>query len=139
MANLPTNKLKTHHVALKVTDFERSIRFYCEGLGMTLIKTWGEGNSRVAMIDIGDGTCIEMFAGGKTSALSEEAAGSFIHLAFGVDSPDEWYQRALSCGATEKRAPCDMFFETTADPLDVRVAFVFGPDGETLEFFHPKH
>ena len=80
-----------------------------------------------------------MFAGGKPAVISEDTAGSFVHFAFGVENPDEWYERALSCGATEKRPPCDMFLETSADPLDIRVAFVYGPDGETLEFFHSKH
>ena len=79
------------------------------------------------MFDSGDGTCIEMFAGGKPAVISEDTAGSFVHFAFGVENPDEWYERALSCGATEKRPPCDMFLETSADPLDIRVAFVYGP------------
>lgn len=138
MTTLPGNKLSTHHVALKVSDFYKSLRFYEEGLGMTLLKTWGEGDSRAAMLDIGDGTCLEMFAGGKPATLTDDDAGSFVHFAFAVESPDDWFARAISCGAAPKREPCDMFLETSADPLDIRVAFVFGPDGETLEFFYSK-
>ncbi len=138
MAVLPAKPLKTHHAALKVTDFDKSLNFYTEGLGMKLLKTWGEGDSRAAMFDIGDGTCIEMFAGGIKGELSQDRAGSFIHFAFDVEDPDSWYDRALSCGATSKSAPADLLVETSADPLDVRIAFVYGPDGEVLEFFHSK-
>lgn len=138
MANLPTKPLKTHHLALKVADFDKSLRFYTEGLGMKALKTWGEGDSRAAMIDIGDGTCIEMFAGGTGGELSQTTAGTFVHYAFDVENPDEWYERALACGATEKSAPAELCVETSADPLDVRIAFVYGPDGEVLEFFHSK-
>lgn len=133
-----TATLKTHHVALKVADFEKSLNFYTKGLGMNLIKTWGEGTSSAAMIDIGDGTAIEMFAGGTKGELPENRAGSFVHFAFAVESPDVWYERALSCGAVSKAAPADLLLETSADPLDVRIAFVYGPDGEVLEFFHSK-
>lgn len=138
MAALPTKPLQTHHIALKVTDIDNSLRFYSEGLGMKVLKTWGEGDSRAAMIDIGDGSCIEMFAGGIKGELSQDRAGSFVHFAFNVENPDEWYDRALSCGAVSKSAPADLLVETSADPLDVRIAFVYGPDGEVLEFFHSK-
>lgn len=138
MAKLPEKPLRTHHAALKTADFEASLCFYTEGLGMKLLKTWGEGDSRAAMIDIGDGSCIEMFAGGVRGESVQEQAGCFVHLALEVDSPDEWYARALSCGAKEKSAPADLLVETSAEPLDVRIAFVYGPDGEVLEFFHSK-
>ncbi len=138
MTTLPKKTLKTHHAALKVTDFDKSLCFYTKGLGMKLLKTWGETDSRAAMLDIGDGSCIEMFAGGKQGELNDNCAGSFIHFAFDVENPDEWYERAISCGGSSKSAPTDMYLETSADPLDIRVAFVFGPDGETLEFFHSK-
>ena len=135
---LPNEKLTTHHVALKVTDFEKSIRFYTEGLGLKLLKVWGGEDSKSAMMQMADGACIEMFAGGIKGELCDDRAGSFVHFAFAVEDPDAWYARALECGAEPKMAPADMFLETSADPLDIRVAFVFGPDGETLEFFHSK-
>ena len=127
--------LKTHHVALKVTDFERSIKFYSEGLGMKLLKVWDGGS---AMFDIGDGTHLEMFSGGEVGELCENRAGSFVHFAFAVENPDEWYERAIAAGAKPKSAPTDFYGETSADPLDLRIAFVYGPDGEVLEFFHDK-
>ena len=138
MSTKPSTPLKTHHVALKASDIERSLRFYTEGLGMTLLMRWGEGDSSAAMLDIGDGSRIELFAGGAGSPPDENTAGCFPHFAFEVDNPDEWYDRAIAYGATGKYPPSDMYLTTSAEPLDIRVAFVTGPDGEMLEFFHNK-
>ena len=59
-----------HHVALEACgeeSLERAIAFYTEKLGMTLVRTWGEGTGRTAMVDAG-GTMLEIFARkGKTA------------------------------------------------------------------------
>ena len=54
-----------HHVALKAVDFDASFKFYTEGLGMKFYTSWGEGSGKIAMLDLGDGGILELFAGGE--------------------------------------------------------------------------
>lgn len=121
-----------HHIAIRARDYDASLAFYTEGLGMTATMTWGEGDGRAAMLDCGGG-CVELFAGGS----GDKPEGVWLHLAFNCDDPDTAFTRALAAGATEMKAPFD-FVIPSNPPLPVRLAFVFGPDGEVLEFFKTR-
>lgn len=118
-----------HHIAIRAADFEKSLAFYTEGLGMTIAMTWGEGDGRAAMLDCGGG-CVELFAGGA----GEKPEGVWLHLAFNCTDPDAAFARALAAGAREQKPPFDITI-TATPPQPVRLAFVIGPDGEILEFF----
>ncbi len=121
-----------HHVALAAVDFEASLKFYTEGLGMKLYSQWGEGDNRIAMLDLGDGGILEIFAGGK--AESYEKAGYF-HFAIKVDDVDAAYARALEFGAKEKSLPKVVPLDSAPVKLTLNCGFVYGPSGEELEFF----
>jgi catechol-2,3-dioxygenase len=51
-----------HHVAIEASDFDRSLRFYTEGLGFRNVLTFPEENQTVAMLDTGDATYVELFS-----------------------------------------------------------------------------
>jgi len=121
----------SHHIALSSADFDKSIRFYTEGLGMKPIAFWGEGAGRAALLDIGDGSHLEIFADGGPQAQQNE---KFVHFAIRTTDPDAAFAAALAAGAREKMLPKTLDIPATP-PLPVRIAFVFGPDGEVLEFF----
>lgn len=135
MANNVIKNAYFHHVALKASDFDRSFDFYTKGLGLTVFRTWGEGENRAAMLDLGDGGYIELFAGGKKADISENAAGNFFHLAIGTDCSDAAYERALQYGAASVSAPYDAKISGPEGDLSLHIAFVAGPDGEVIEFF----
>ena len=59
-----------HHVALKAKDFDASLKFYSQGLGFKMVLAWGEDDKRAVMLDTGDGSCLEIFAGGGGSYTS---------------------------------------------------------------------
>ena len=119
-----------HHVALRVNDFEKATRFYRDVLGLRLLRAWGAGDERAAMLDTGAGI-IELFAGGKGAS-----EGSFFHLALKSDDVDGDYAKALAAGATSKMAPQELTVEVTSGaPMHVKIAFVFAPTGEIVEFF----
>ncbi len=119
-----------HHIALRANDFEASIKFY-NALGFNVVTQWGEGDGRIAMLDMGDGTIIELFAGGK----DEPADGRFFHLAIKADDIEAAYNTAINAGATTKIAPKIAPIDSKPEPMTLHIAFVFGPSGEVLEFF----
>lgn len=124
-----------HHIALRALDFDASIKFYTEGLGMTVRTTWKSNGSdrRAALLAFGD-SHIELFEGGigeKTEPPMQ--AGEWFHLALRTDDPDGMYESALNAGAKSKMVPTSAQLGTPAIPI--RIAFVYGPSGEVIEFF----
>ena len=127
MANEIIKGMGFHHIAVKALDFDASLKFYTEGLGMKYYTGWGEGNGRIAMLDLGDGGILELFAG----AEGDEAINNrYIHFAMKVDDVD-------AAAADLKAAGIDTF--RTAEPNSmpifggIRNIFFYGPDGELLE------
>ncbi len=121
-----------HHIGIKVKDFDRSISFYTEGLGFKMLYSWGEGNERAAMLDIGNGDIMEMFAGGSDELNRENV---WQHFAIHADDIDKAYECAIVAGAKTIRSPETLTLDAKPEKLTIRIAFVSGPDGEQLEFF----
>lgn len=131
MANQIIRGMGFHHVALKVADFEKSLRMY-RALGLEEIVRWGEGKSEIAMLDIGDGGRIELFAcGGDEYAVN----GKWQHFAMRVDDVEQAYEVALAAGFVSKIAPKVVPLDSKPQKMSIQIAFVLGNDGEEVEFF----
>ena len=120
-----------HHIALKASDFDKTVEFY-KSLGLKERVTWGKDDARAVMLDMGDGGCIEIFAGGEKRERVDER---FLHLAFRVEDVDSAYETAIKSGATSMCEPYEASPPDAVPVIKMRVAFVYGPDGEMLEFF----
>lgn len=121
-----------HHIAMRVKDFDASVRFYTEGLGFRKGISWGEGDKRAIMLDTGDGNYVELFAGGTDAPKSE---GAILHFALRTADCDAATARARGAGATITMEPKDVGIPSVPAPTAVRIAFCKGPDGEIIEFF----
>lgn len=122
-----------HHIAIRARDFERTVRFYEEGLGFVRKFGWGTPGSRAALMDTGDGNYVEIFEGRPADENVPE--GGILHVAFRSKDVDADYHRALAAGATVQAEPKDVTPPNQDYPEPFRVAFVRGLDGEVIEFF----
>jgi glyoxylase I family protein len=120
-----------HHIAIKVRDFDATVKFYKEGFGFEERLSWGEGVGRAILLDTGDGNYLEVFAGGPKVLKPE---GSIIHMAFRTDDVNKAIEAARAAGAEITVEPKDIMISNNP-PIPVRIAFCKGPDGEILEFF----
>ncbi len=128
-----------HHVALRARDFEKSLAFYTQGLGFRVAHTWGEGTGRAALLDLGDGNYLELFAAKPEQIPPDGAAGvgwPFIHFAVRSNDVDADIERVRSLGAKITVEPKSV--DVGDPPITFRVGFFLGPDGEVWEFFHSE-
>ena len=123
--------MHVHHIALISDNFERSLEFYTK-LGLTPYLAWGEGKGRIQLMDLGCGSYLEIFASGDGSARDKNR---YAHLALGVDDVQAAFDKALAAGATVKMAPKVVPLDSIPRKATFNCAFVYGPDGEELEFF----
>ena len=137
MSNNVIKGLGYAHMAIAAKDFDKSLAFY-QSLGLKVYTQWGEGDTRIALLDMGDGSLIELFA--KPALNTAQIAGvtegnPFLHFAFSAQNVDEAYRIALEAGATPLKPPYEVPLDSHPLRLTLRVAFVIGPSGEELEFF----
>jgi glyoxylase I family protein len=115
--------LRSHHIALRVTDYARARQFYTEVLEMPVL---GQIPGReIEFLGIG-GTTIELMGGAEPESLAKPQAG-LIHLAFEVEDVDATYRELRDRGVTFTVEPKSVG--------DLRVAFFVDPDGNELELF----
>ena len=121
-----------HHIAIRTNDWDKSIRFYCDGLGFAEKINWGASPTRAVMLDTGDGNYLEIFERDVASTLSGEP--NLLHLCFRTNDCAKAVETARAAGAEVTAEPTvpGVF---TAMGLETIIAFVKGPDGEIIEFF----
>ena len=121
-----------HHVAIWTGDWEKSQKFYRDGLGFQTKVEWGEAPSRAAMLDTGDGNYLEIFE--RDAAKSTVGEASVLHICLRCDDVEAATQIAREAGARVKTEP---FSPETFQKigLNAKIAFIYGPDGEIIEFF----
>ena len=103
--NYPILELR---VALTTNDYERSVKFYCEGLGIEPAQIWNNGQGRALILDMGRAT-LEIFDEIQAVTIDQIEAGKRIsgQVRFALQVPDlkAAMERLLAHGATLVHPP----------------------------------
>ncbi len=123
------------HTMLRVGNLDRSIAFYTEVLGMTLLrrKDYPEGRFTLAFVGFGpesDGAVIELTHNWDTEQY--ELGNGYGHIALEVDNVYEACEKIRARGGVITREAGPMKHGTTI------LAFVKDPDGYQIELLGAK-
>jgi lactoylglutathione lyase len=121
---------------LRVGNLQRSIKFYTEVMGMTLLrqKEYPEGKFTLAFLGYGDeknNTALELTYNWDTDQY--ELGSGFGHLAIEVDDVYQATEKIRRAGGKIIREPGPMNAGTTL------LAFVADPDGYEIELLEAKN
>ncbi|WP_330927317.1 lactoylglutathione lyase [Candidatus Sororendozoicomonas aggregata] len=118
------------HTMLRVTDLDRSIAFYTDLLGMTLLRKRENTQYRYTLAFVGyadesEQAVIELTYNWGTH--SYEPGTAFGHIAIGVDNLHQTCETLRKGGARITREPGPVKGGTT------EIAFIEDPDGYKVE------
>ena len=120
-----------HHIALQTRDWEASLRLYRDVLGMQIVAEFGTPERPVLMLDIGDGSHMELFAPLPGAADRPAGADVLTHIALATTDTRQALEQVRQAGYTITVEPKDV----QLGPIAATIAFFIGPNGETVEFF----
>lgn len=124
--------LGSHHVAVQTQDYQASIDFYTQVMGMEMMAEFGTPERRICLLDIGDGSHVELFEPEPGTEPSGDAEGNVVfHFALTTTDIEAALERVRAAGmeiTVELR-------QAQLGSLDVSIAFFKGPGGEVVEFF----
>jgi lactoylglutathione lyase len=123
------------HTMLRVGSLERSLAFYCQLLGMRLLrkKDYPGGRFTLAFVGYGDErdhTVLELTHNWDTERY--DLGNAFGHVALGVDDIYATCESLRRQGATIVREPGPMQHGTT------EIAFIEDPDGYKIELIQTR-
>lgn len=76
-------------VAVTTADYERLVKFYCEGLGLEPAAIWNNGQGKALVLDMGRAT-LEIFDEAQAETVDEIEAGKRLSgpIRFALQVPD---------------------------------------------------
>jgi methylmalonyl-CoA/ethylmalonyl-CoA epimerase len=118
-------------VALTTNDYERLVKFYCEGLGIEPAAIWNNGQGQALVLNMGNAT-LEIFDEAQAVTIDQIEAGRRIsgQIRFALQVPDlkAAMERLLAHGATLIHPP----IMTPWGDYNVRLQ---DPDGMQITLF----
>ena len=125
--------LGTHHTSLHVSNLDASLRLYRDILGMTVVVRHESPSGQLVLLDIGDGTYLELHAPFDRTPIGTGQT-PWRHLALRVEDARAAVETIRAAGLPIRVEPKDV----QLGPLAATIAFFVGPDGEDVEFFQER-
>jgi uncharacterized glyoxalase superfamily protein PhnB len=95
-------------IALTTSDYERLVKFYCNGLGIEPAAIWNNGQGKALVLNMGNAT-LEIFDEVQAETIDQLEVGRRIsgQIRFGLKVPDlrAATERLLAHGATLMHPP----------------------------------
>ena len=118
-------------VAITTSDYERLVKFYCDGLGIEPAAIWDNGQGQALILNMGSAT-LEIFDETQAQTIDQIEAGKRIsgQIRFALQVPDlkAAMERLLAHGATLVHLP----IVTPWGDTNVRLQ---DPDGMQITLF----
>ena len=122
---------RVHHIAIICSDYQRSKQFYCDVLGLKIVREVfrAERNSYKLDLEVNGLYQIELFSFPDPPARpSQPEACGLRHLAFEVDNLDEAVSKVESHHIAVEPIRVDEY-------TGKRFTFFADPDGLPIEFY----
>src|SRR5687767_4025095 len=104
----PNSSVIELRVALTTSDYERLVKFYCDGLGIEPAAIWNNDGGRALILDMGKAT-LELFDEKQAEVIDQWEAGRRVsgQIRFALQVPDlkAAMERLLDHGATLVHSP----------------------------------
>ncbi|MCB0111290.1 MAG: VOC family protein [Caldilineaceae bacterium] len=122
-----------HHIAVQTRDWDASMKLYRDVLGMSVAAEFGSPERKIVLLDMGDGSHMELFQPKADTPAPGAAAPNdpVTHFALATTDTKAATEHVRAAG-----------YEITVEPktvdlgaLTVTIAFFNGPNGESIEFF----
>jgi catechol 2,3-dioxygenase-like lactoylglutathione lyase family enzyme len=117
------------HAAIRVSDLEKALDFYCRVVGLTEHFRLHDDQDRLMLVylQVTPGQFVELFPGGQAPYDPGNRAG-LIHLCLEVDDIQSAYQEMIARGATPLHG------EPTLEADHTWQFWLADPDGNPIEF-----
>ena len=104
----PNHPILELRIALTTSDYERSVKFYCDGLGIEPSAIWNNGEGHALVLNMGNAT-LEIFDEAQAQTIDQLEAEKRIsgQIRFALQVPDlkAAMERLLAHGATLVHPP----------------------------------
>lgn len=144
--DLSENIVGFHHYALKVIDFEQTLKFY-SSLGFEAVHSWSlpafrltQGmmiyNKRInCYIELFDKNAAIPTQGRKRRPGDEFIENALLHICFTVKDAAAAREAAIKNGALDlSEGVFELALSNASKSVSVRNSLVYSPNGEVIEF-----